>query len=323
MQPSFYEKPSQLFGVVFLGFLALSYLVAIGPALSAQSSSNAGQAARPYSDQELRGLAVYVKEGCPYCHTQQVRPLALDAVWGRPTLPSDYARLEPLAWYAGTPGLLGSQRTGPDLSNIGGRQTSDDWQLIHLYSPRAVVPSSVMPALPWLFRLEAHPKLADRTVALPAGIVPAGMTVVATDAAVDLVAYLSTLKPHSDSSSGRDSTRTESGEPDDGAKLFQLNCASCHQATGKGLLNAFPALAGNETVNAQDPTVHVASILHGVQGKTIAGFAYSAAMPAFASLLDDAQVRAIVNHERTSWGNSAPLVSVEQVKTIREGGPKP
>jgi cytochrome c oxidase cbb3-type subunit 2 len=323
MQPSFYEKPSQLFGVVFLGFLALSYLIAIGPALSAQSSSSAGPAASPYSGQELRGLAVYVREGCPYCHTQQVRPLALDAAWGRPTLPSDYARLEPLAWYAGTPGLLGSQRTGPDLSNVGDRQASDDWQLIHLYSPRAVVPSSVMPALPWLFRLEARPKLTDRTIALPAGLAPEGMTVVASEAAVDLVAYLRTLKQGPGSSSGRSSARTVNREPGDGAELFQLNCASCHQATGQGLPNVFPALAGNEAVNAQDPTVHVASILHGVQGKTIAGFAYSAAMPACASLLDDAQVRAIVNHERTSWGNSAPLVSIEQVKTIRESGRRP
>lgn len=320
---SFYEKPSQLFGVVFLGFLALSYLIAIGPALSAQSTSSTAQVAAPYSDQELRGLAVYVREGCPYCHTQQVRPLPLDSAWGRPTLPSDYARLEPLAWYAGTPGLLGSQRTGPDLSNIGERQASDDWQLIHLYSPRAVVPSSVMPALPWLFRLEARPKPGARTVPLPAGFAPDGMTVVASEAAVDLVTYLRTLKQRPESSAGRARARAVTQAAGDGAELFQLNCASCHQASGQGLPAVFPPLAGNQTVNAQDPTLHVASILHGVQGKMIDGVAYSAAMPAFASMLDDAQIRAIVNHERTSWGNSAPLVSVEQVKTIRESGRKP
>lgn len=322
MKPSFYEKPVQLFGVVFVGFLALSYLIAIGPALSAQSSSQATPAAGSYSAQELRGLAVYVSEGCPYCHTQQVRPLAIDAVWGRPTRPSDYARLEPLAWYAGTPGLLGSQRTGPDLSDVGRRQASDDWQLMHLYNPRAVSPSSVMPALPWLFRLEQHAKTGDRVVALPAGFAPAGMTVIASDSAVALVAYLRTLKlqPGSNSSTAASVTGSERGN---GAELFQRNCASCHQTTGAGVPNAFPALAGNVTVNAKDPTVHVASILHGVQGKTIAGFAYSVAMPAFGSLLDDAQVSALVNHERTSWGNAAPRVTVEQVKTIRESGRKP
>jgi cytochrome c oxidase cbb3-type subunit 2 len=228
-----------------------------------------------------------------------------------------------LAWYAGTPGLLGSQRTGPDLSDIGRRQASDDWQLVHLFSPRVVVPTSVMPAFPWLFRLEARPQLSDRIVGLPGGIVPTGMTVVASDAALDLVAYLRTLKLSADASSGGDSAGAGSREPGDGAELFQVHCASCHQATGTGVPNAFPALVGNETVNAEDPTVHVASILYGVQGKTIAGFAYSTVMPAFASLLDDAQIRAIVNHERTSWGNAAPLVSVEQVKAIRESGRKP
>jgi len=45
-----------------------------------------------------------------------------------------------------TPELLGSERTGPDLTNIGVRQPSSVWQYIHLYNPRAVVPESIMPS---------------------------------------------------------------------------------------------------------------------------------------------------------------------------------
>ncbi|MEO7057101.1 MAG: cbb3-type cytochrome c oxidase subunit II, partial [Caldimonas sp.] len=40
-------------------------------------------------------------------------------------------------------------RTGPDLARIGGKY-SDEWQHLHLMSPRQVVPESNMPDYPWL-----------------------------------------------------------------------------------------------------------------------------------------------------------------------------
>ncbi|MFN4129079.1 MAG: cbb3-type cytochrome c oxidase subunit II [Paracoccaceae bacterium] len=45
--------------------------------------------------------------------------------------------------------LSGSKRTGPDIARLGGKY-SDDWHVAHLIYPRAVVPSSIMPAYPWL-----------------------------------------------------------------------------------------------------------------------------------------------------------------------------
>jgi len=44
----------------------------------------------------------------------------------------------------------GSKRTGPDLHRVGGKY-SDEWQRLHLYNPRDLVPESNMPAYPWLF----------------------------------------------------------------------------------------------------------------------------------------------------------------------------
>jgi cytochrome c oxidase cbb3-type subunit 2 len=90
-----------------------------------------------------------VASGCSYCHTQQVRPLPQDAVFGRPSAPGDFTYQ--------TPELLGSERTGPDLTNVGARQASTVWQYIHLYNPRAVVPQSIMPAFEWLFEVEIAP----------------------------------------------------------------------------------------------------------------------------------------------------------------------
>ena len=103
---------------------------------------------------ERSGLYTYIAEGCVACHTQQVRNIEMDAVWGdRPSLASDYyySKKRMDVWRQ-APSLLGSERTGPDLTNVGKRQPSQDWHLIHLYNPRIVVKESVMPPYPWLFR---------------------------------------------------------------------------------------------------------------------------------------------------------------------------
>jgi cytochrome c oxidase cbb3-type subunit 2 len=106
-------------------------------------------------------------------------------LWGRPSVPTDYVY--------DYPHLLGVSRTGPDLFNIGARQPSADWNLTHLYQPRSVTPGSVMPAYPFLFKLVAQPGPNDKVVALPPQFAPAGGTVVATQEALDLVAYLTSL----------------------------------------------------------------------------------------------------------------------------------
>jgi cytochrome c6 len=45
----------------------------------------------------------------------------------------------------------------------------------------------------------------------------------------------------------------------DGKALFAKNCAACHQANGKGIPGAFPALAGNAFV--QGAPADVATVL--------------------------------------------------------------
>jgi len=103
-----------------------------------------------------------------------------------------------------------------------------------------------------------------------------------------------------------------------GTQVFGNYCAPCHQQAGTGLPNVFPPLAGDPVVNAADPSEHIHTILHGLQGKTIGGVAYAAAMPPFAAQLTDEQLAAVVNHERTSWGNSAPTTLVSAVSALRE-----
>lgn len=102
-----------------------------------------------------------------------------------------------------------------------------------------------------------------------------------------------------------------------GAAVYDNHCVSCHQATGAGLPGIFPPLAGNPAVTDTNPAPHIEAVLNGLQGKTISGVHYAAAMPPWADQLSDAQIAAVINHERSSWGNDAPKVTAQDVLKLR------
>lgn len=184
-----------LFSVIFFGFLALSMVIAVAPAIGVENSMHPLPSAQPMTDLEKHGLGVYIAEGCVACHTQQVRPLDMDQVWGRAAVPGDYAYVEPLGpWSPYAPALLGSSRTGPDLTNVGARQASETWQYMHLYNPRMVVPDSVMPAYPWLFEVVTDAGADDVVVPASGEYAPAAGQVVPTEDGAALVAYLLSLQ---------------------------------------------------------------------------------------------------------------------------------
>jgi nitrite reductase (NO-forming) len=110
-------------------------------------------------------------------------------------------------------------------------------------------------------------------------------------------------------------------DPARGASLYTSTCAACHQATGMGLPGAFPPLKDDPVVLDPDPAVQIDTILHGAHGRTIGGTTYPSAMPGFGSMLSDADVADIANHERTSWGNQGKPVTADQVKAVRAKGP--
>ena len=105
-----------------------------------------------YTPEQARGRLVYQREGCLYCHSQQIRPL--DGEIKRYSLGSTGASLAPVAdereYVWDQPHFLGTRRIGPDLSREGGKY-SDDWHYSHFYYPRQMVPGSIMPAFTWLF----------------------------------------------------------------------------------------------------------------------------------------------------------------------------
>ena len=146
----------------------------------------------PYTEAQLRGREVYIANGCIYCHSQQIRDPSfttdVDRGWGsRATVPEDYV--------FDRPHLLGTMRTGPDLINIGQRIPSEDWHLVHLYDPRAVVAWSTMPSFRFLFEQKAPNEVGpdDRVVPMSGPGVSEDVVIVAKAEAIELVDYLLSL----------------------------------------------------------------------------------------------------------------------------------
>jgi cytochrome c oxidase cbb3-type subunit 2 len=321
-----------------LVYAVLALVMGVLPGI-ALSGMPPGPGVEPLTALQSKGRAIYVANGCSYCHTQQVRPLPQDKIFGRPSAPGDFAYQ--------TPELLGSERTGPDLTNIGIRQPSEVWQYIHLYNPRAVVPESVMPAFDWMFRVVDKAPAGVTAIALPKAFAPPVGVVIPTPEAQALLAYLLSLKqtalPGDTASAAGASAGTMSGAAStaqasaatsvgtatpaadryDAAKgqmLFTANCAACHQGTGEGLPGAFPPLKGNAAVNDADATTHIRVVLHGLQGANVGGVVYSSPMPPFAETLDDADIANIINYERSAWGNHGAPVTTQQVAGERAKG---
>lgn len=147
-------------------------------------------ALKPYSEVQWAGRQAYIANGCVYCHSQQPRDIKqapdFKRGWGRASVAGDYAY--------DTPHLLGTMRTGPDLLNIGARQPSKDWQLGHLYQPRAYTPGSIMPSYPYLFEVrQAEARAGETVVNLPPAFAKPGQVVVARPEALALVEYLLSL----------------------------------------------------------------------------------------------------------------------------------
>ncbi|HET8827881.1 MAG TPA: cbb3-type cytochrome c oxidase subunit II [Pelobium sp.] len=326
-----YNNHKRLFIVATVMFLALTLYAALIPAYRAQEDNAPLPNSKPLTAQELAGKAIYVKEGCVACHTQQVRNVEMDKVWGeRPSIAADYARNTRTDLWRNTANLMGSERTGPDLTSIGSRQPSKEWNLIHLFNPRSVVNQSIMPAYPWLFEIKESAANADVTVQVPEEYRKhIKGDIVATEDALNLVAYLQSLKQVSlpsgkpvpkflypkEATPALVGMQTNAEPALDGASLYAANCQSCHQANGEGLPGAFPSLKGSNIVLDPDPKALITVIMKGYNGRAKEGFPE---MPPIGTnnKLTPEEISAIVNHERTSWGNNAKKVSVDEVKEI-------
>jgi cytochrome c oxidase cbb3-type subunit 2/cytochrome c oxidase cbb3-type subunit I/II len=102
----------------------------------------------PLSSQAVKGRNLFASNGCYVCHSGYSRPqdvrTSLYFLYPKVSQPGDF-------WGSDqSPNLLGTERTGPDLSQESGWHP-DDWQRAHFYDPRFVDPLSLMPSMKSLF----------------------------------------------------------------------------------------------------------------------------------------------------------------------------
>ena len=102
----------------------------------------------------------------------------------------------------------------------------------------------------------------------------------------------------------------------DAARLYLGNCATCHQADGRGTPDGYyPPLLHNSTVGARDTGNLVQVILHGIERK--AGDRHIG-MPAFGRALSDAQLAALTNYVTRQFGDPAtPQMTAEGIAKQR------
>lgn len=102
----------------------------------------------PLSDTASKGRNLFAANGCYVCHSGYTRPqdvrYALSYLYPKVSQPGDFFGSDQ------SPNLLGTERTGPDLSQEGGFHP-DDWQRMHFWNPRFADPLSLMPQMKSLF----------------------------------------------------------------------------------------------------------------------------------------------------------------------------
>jgi cytochrome c oxidase cbb3-type subunit II len=323
-----FNDHKKLYPIAGLLFLVLTYVTVIMPALANQKNNMPLPGSVALSGDVLAGKNVYVAEGCVGCHSQQVRNVDMDKVFGsRPGIASDYANLKRMNVWQNTSTVMGTERTGPDLTDVGTRQPSKDWNLMHLFNPRSVVAQSIMPSYEWMFEIKENPSKTDVVVNMPASFLKGRVgKVVAKKEALQLLAYIQSLKqtplpnaikPMEFLYKKEQKAVAANGTAAafDGKALYSANCQSCHQENGEGLKGAFPPLKGSSIVNGEDLELYVDIIMNGYDARPEYG-----AMAAVGTNMNfnEQQVAAIINYERSSWGNVSKKVSPEEIKKIMD-----
>lgn len=117
-----------------------------------------------------------------------------------------------------------------------------------------------------------------------------------------------------------------------GRKVFDANCAACHQANGLGVPGAFPPIAAGHPFAAAPSMLadlrargfykggeivvgpvanHIRIVLEGIPGTP---------MPSFAAQLSAEQIAAVITYERNDFGNhTGETVEPAQVAAIKAG----
>lgn len=285
--------PVVIFGSLLLFWIAFIAVVVI-PAYT--MSDRPSEIWRPITDAEERGRRLYIANGCVYCHSQYVRPQDWGVGAQRIAQAGDYSQQ--------LPPMLGSERTGPDLSQEGGEHP-DDWHRAHFADPRHTSPASIMPAFSFHSEGEIGDLVryvqalggrdADYRVQRQERWKP--RAIAAHEAGPDEnIAWLHANVPEVWRRMPNPYPPTEAALAR-GERIFGLYCASCHGPSGDGRGTAAPYL--------KPPPLNFATLRRNlVEGRYIGGILYyqimngvtGTAMPYFKTQLESARIWDVSNY---------------------------
>ncbi|MAK47448.1 MAG: hypothetical protein CMI24_09445 [Opitutae bacterium] len=295
------------------------------------------------------GAKEYLSLGCATCHTQQVRSeeagFDVERGWGkRPSVPRDYILQDEV--------LLGHNRVGPDLTNVGLREYSNEWLHQHLFMPQSIVEGSICQPSPFLYETfdESEENTIETTLdgqqifikpSLRANRIVAYLESLKQDYELPEIAFSESIDDAdlvAEATDTNESATEDSdtafptwlaSQMDSGKDIYQKlapgggMCVTCHMPTGLGNKTAgIPPLAGSDWVLGDKERLIKISI-HGLMGEIeVNGEKYIGAMNGFgqtlAAPLDDNQISDVLTYIRNEWGNSASSVSAEEVAAVRD-----
>jgi cytochrome c oxidase cbb3-type subunit 2 len=295
------------------------------------------------------GAKEYLSLGCVTCHTQQVRTIDsgfdVERGWGqRPSVPRDYILQKEV--------LLGHNRVGPDLANIGLRGYTREWLHKHLFNPQILVEGSICQPSPFLYdvsnensigAINADNKADDNAStffikpSLRANRIVSYLESLKQDYELPEMSFIETLDEEvtevvtlaEESTTKEDQVGVPTWLADQissGKEIYMKAapggglCFTCHQPNGQGITGQFPPLAGSDWVLGEKERLIKISI-HGLMGEIeVNGVKYNNVMapPGIPpGSLTDQQIADVLTYIRNEWGNSASAVSPEEVATIR------
>ncbi|MBL4609911.1 MAG: cytochrome c oxidase subunit II [Pseudomonas sp.] len=95
-----------------------------------------------------------------------------------------------------------------------------------------------------------------------------------------------------------------------GERVYNTNCAACHQPDGSGMPPAFPALKGSDMA-LNDIPGHINIVVNGKPGTSMASFD---------GQLSEVDIAAVITYERNAWGNdTGDVVSPMDILNFKDG----
>lgn len=101
----------------------------------------------------------------------------------------------------------------------------------------------------------------------------------------------------------------------EGKRLYNIHCANCHQADGKGLARLYPPLKNSDYLLPNKPDV-ICGMRYGQKGEIIVnGISYNQEMPGIPAITD-LEIAEIATYVYTEFADSVQIITLNEVKEI-------